>query len=644
MNSILSKTTPSKQFLGVIFFTTWSFILAGQNLIVNPSFENFTKPCKWDITSYDIYQKFNGWIFSNDRWQFNANCFSETTLDKGVPWLVKGKAPFHRNVAISNGFGSCSKQELLQLGFLPSKVDLMIGSLNDTLIPGQKYYFSYHLSPSYYTYFSEFPNGQRLADLSLATSNFVFSSLTAYEASQIMAGKYRYGPPNNGLPPPDYINPPDNIMNGNLDSNWNEVKGVFIADTFSTYFYFGSNGNWWRDEMEGHYSHIVGVDYSDTAGIRNDLISYGGEYTFDAFTLIPYPELGDAVALCHNQLELDPKTPKNRLVWFDGDTTSKTKIITQPGTYWVTARTQFSSITDTIVVLPNKQTTWPDTTVFCLNDEKLLEIDDASNTPIWNETDTVLRYKVSENQNVKVNYRDKQGCETHLSTFTCIDSVSISRITDFNLCESENLIVKPKGTLAQNYTLNNTNFKDSISIKNDGSFKLFANGKFCKDSTQFNVLFEKIEPPYLKQINVCYGDVIEPKKKSEYTPNNNLYIENLANDTVIYYSWSQPLCGLISDSILIKMKACNCEAFVPNAISPDNNGVNDEFSVEIPCDVNQFELLVFNRWGQRIAHRIDEKESIKANEWPIGTYFYILNYSTTNGEEFHQSGNVQVIK
>lgn len=644
LNSVLKKITPSKQLLGVIFFTNVSLLLVGQNLIINPSFENFTKPCKWDVNSYDNYEKFNGWMYSNDRWQFNANCFSQTTLDRGDPYLVKGKEPLHGSVAVSYLFNSCTKQKLLQLGFFPSSVEIMIGSLNDTLIPGEKYYFSYHLSPSYYTYYSEYPNGQRLADLPLASSNFVFSSLTSYETSQMMAGKYRYGPPNNGLPVPDYINPPNNFMNGNLDSSWNEVKGVFTADTFSTHFYFGSNGQWWREKMEGGYAYNIGIDYSDTVGIKNEVIYFIGYYTFDAFTLIPYPELGDTVALCNDQIILDPKTPKNRLVWFDGDTTSKTKTITKPGIYWVTAKTQFSSVTDTIVVLPNEKVNWPDTTAFCLGQKMELIVKNANGTPVWNNRDTTNNYQIHKNEQIEVSYINEQGCPTRLNTYAYIDSFALVKVDDTSLCETVNFSLKPKSYFAQSFCLNDNKFIDSIIIAKSGNYELKANGKYCKDSINFNITFEQIEPPFPKNKAFCFGDVVEFTKQTKYTANRDIYIENLDHDTIIYYQWEQGVCGFLTDSIKIELEACNCKPFIPNAFTPNNNGINDEFKIVIPCPVVFFEFKVFNRWGQRLFETRNPNTALNQSSLPIGTYFYVFYYETEDGKSFSTSGNIDVLK
>jgi len=42
---------------------------------------------------------------------------------------------------------------------------------------------------------------------------------------------------------------------------------------------------------------------------------------------------------------------------------------------------------------------------------------------------------------------------------------------------------------------------------------------------------------------------------------------------------------------------CNCKVFLPNAFSPNDDGINDIFLPQTPCEMGQYELLIANRWG-----------------------------------------------
>src|SRR5690606_32206319 len=59
-------------------------------------------------------------------------------------------------------------------------------------------------------------------------------------------------------------------------------------------------------------------------------------------------------------------------------------------------------------------------------------------------------------------------------------------------------------------------------------------------------------------------------------------------------------CGIFSDSISI-IQGCACTAYIPTAFTPNGDGVNDIFRVNMNCSVlNEFTFYIFNRWGQRI--------------------------------------------
>jgi gliding motility-associated-like protein len=45
---------------------------------------------------------------------------------------------------------------------------------------------------------------------------------------------------------------------------------------------------------------------------------------------------------------------------------------------------------------------------------------------------------------------------------------------------------------------------------------------------------------------------------------------------------------------------CSDEVFVPNAFSPDGNGLNDVLRAKAYFRIDSFELRIYNRWGQEV--------------------------------------------
>lgn len=89
----------------------------------------------------------------------------------------------------------------------------------------------------------------------------------------------------------------------------------------------------------------------------------------------------------------------------------------------------------------------------------------------------------------------------------------------------------------------------------------------------------------------------------------------------------------------------------PNAFSPDGDGVNDVWVIDLPANLNGVvDLTIINRWGDQIA--FVENYDNGANVWdgtydatglPVvaGTYFYMLEAEEVSGKK---TGWIQVIR
>lgn len=89
--------------------------------------------------------------------------------------------------------------------------------------------------------------------------------------------------------------------------------------------------------------------------------------------------------------------------------------------------------------------------------------------------------------------------------------------------------------------------------------------------------------------------------------------------------------------------------YIPNAFTPNNDGINDGFQVVI-SDVVFFELNIFNRWGEQVFQSTDPDEVWMGNMnggdhyVPPGLYNYRLRWkgSRTDAEEL--SGTIELMR
>lgn len=90
------------------------------------------------------------------------------------------------------------------------------------------------------------------------------------------------------------------------------------------------------------------------------------------------------------------------------------------------------------------------------------------------------------------------------------------------------------------------------------------------------------------------------------------------------------------------------ELYLPNAFTPDDDGLNDEFRVINPPDnFESFAMYIYNRWGQLVFETKDIKQgwdgTFKGGNASSGTYAFKLVYSR-GGMEFCEAGTVLVVR
>jgi gliding motility-associated-like protein len=92
--------------------------------------------------------------------------------------------------------------------------------------------------------------------------------------------------------------------------------------------------------------------------------------------------------------------------------------------------------------------------------------------------------------------------------------------------------------------------------------------------------------------------------------------------------------------------------FIPNAFTPDNDGINDVFRFTgYDVDTDYFELLIFDRWGE-VVHRTTDFEAGWNGNYnngehyvPDGVYLYrIETRSLSTQENKVVEGHVSIIR
>ena len=86
---------------------------------------------------------------------------------------------------------------------------------------------------------------------------------------------------------------------------------------------------------------------------------------------------------------------------------------------------------------------------------------------------------------------------------------------------------------------------------------------------------------------------------------------------------------------------------VPNAFSPNGDGVNDVFYVK-GFGISRFNIKVFNRWGQLVFESNDPKigwdGKFKGTVQSMDAYAYVVNIEFSDGTRANRTGNVTLLR
>ncbi|MBK7762687.1 MAG: gliding motility-associated C-terminal domain-containing protein [Bacteroidetes bacterium] len=87
--------------------------------------------------------------------------------------------------------------------------------------------------------------------------------------------------------------------------------------------------------------------------------------------------------------------------------------------------------------------------------------------------------------------------------------------------------------------------------------------------------------------------------------------------------------------------------FIPNAFSPNGDGVNDVFKL-VAKNISLLSFKIFDRWGEEIFSTDDIRfgwnGKYKGKDSELGVYFYLVEYSDILGKHFLKKGDISLVR
>jgi len=248
----------------------------------------------------------------------------------------------------------------------------------------------------------------------------------------------------------------------------------------------------------------------------------------------------------------------------------------------------------------------------------------------WEKHPDAYQYKLFRSENENSFNAVKTTNDQSFIDKMCLTSANIYqyKLIGYDSCQREGIIGNTVNTINLQAQSNGNDF----SVLKWNSTESWQNGvkeyvlEYKNENGEFQSLFQTNNNEF---------------KDQDYFQNNNLLekcyrvraIENGGNNQ---QSVSNEVCLAFETFI-----------FVPNAFSPNGDGVNDSFTVIGMC-INEVNMNIFNYWGETIFSSSENQNAwdgkYQGQKVDPGPYVYIIRATTAKNESLYYEGVVNLIK
>ena len=263
---------------------------------------------------------------------------------------------------------------------------------------------------------------------------------------------------------------------------------------------------------------------------------------------------------------------------------------------------------------------------------------------------------------------DETGCTGE--DFVLVNVIDLPYIpADTLICEGNSFTIDATipGGIPAVYSWNTGSIDPVIEITEPGTYTVNAiatgfdvAGRECEFTRTIEVQFNTSPLPIEDEITACF---LENGALDINLPTNFVNVEwrsdvldnpVLANEISIdmegmyYVSATNELGCELSDSVFVR-ELCEPLVFLPDAFTPNGDGLNDGFEVKGANFLN-YQLTIYNRWGEMVFQTTDKDQSwmgdFNGDPLPAGLYPYVVKFESEldPGEEIVRYGNVNLIR
>ena len=362
--------------------------------------------------------------------------------------------------------------------------------------------------------------------------------------------------------------------------------------------------------------------------------------------LVPTPlvDIPDTTICRGQSVKLDAYVNGAQYLWSNGSTTSSILVGTQEQ-FWVKVIKSGCITIDTVNVSVNPP---PDIslsrdTAICPDQSIMLTVNSNGGRIKWQTGETSNSIVVNQPGGYWVAVSRDNCVVRDTVNVRLKPSINLDLGPDRNICPGGSITLDGTNPDAISYLWNDGDPNPVKQITQAGKYKLAVMDRFCQRVFMDSVKVNITGLPVInlgRDTTLCKGETLILRAEgggitgvrwdngsagpSLTVTNGGTYKVTVFND-----------CGSATDDITVDFVQCEPKPTVPNAFSPNGDGRNDVFRPVVRGQMFDYELRIFNRWGELIFMTSDDHRGwdgkYKGVPVDIGTYVWWLNYKKVAG-------------
>lgn len=374
-----------------------------------------------------------------------------------------------------------------------------------------------------------------------------------------------------------------------------------------------------------------------------------------AFNPLPQIDLGKDTGICRGStLLLDVQNPDFVFYQWQDNSIAQTFLVSESGDYSVHVIDRNgckNGDSIQIAVLDKPSFTLGADTVLCETQSLVYHFDLLNASYTWSDGSSGKSFMITSPGSYSLTV-DQSGCTSSDTINVLFKPMPVVNLgSDTTVCVNAGIILNAFNPGAE-YLWQDGNRTQDYAVSKTGTYYAKVNLNGCEKSD--TILVRMIDKPRFSLGNdtmICKG---YPLVLKAGIGGNNIYLwqdgtsrdEFLVTDEGAYSVRVTNQCGSMVDEIKITTFICTIQ--MPNAFTPNHDGLNDIFRVKYPFPANAFAMSVYNRWGQKIF-----ETTTMENGWdgtwngepqPAGTYQWKISMTDASQNTQHWSGVVMLMR